>query len=165
MPKSGAQERSAEAGDRQSCCEQSERFEAFASLPLPVNVPQIQPQGELIQRKRRAYSIRHRHRPPGPCSRATRARSRFQQPAVTGEEQEQNPPNQMMDMPAAHLDVMERANVVVDQKGQRAHYRDGNEEAEGGPEEPFARRLWKLIAIEGSQTARSQQAADPQQHQ
>src|ERR1035438_6278853 len=56
----------AEDSDAEHCGEQRHRFETFAPFPLPVHVPEIELQRELIQCEGGAHSVSHAHRSRGP---------------------------------------------------------------------------------------------------
>ena len=66
---------------------------------------------------------------------------------------------------ATHLDVVERANLLVDKERQRPDHRYGNEETQGSPEEPLARRLREFLPVDRGQGAASEQSADAEENQ
>ena len=53
-----------------------------------------------------------------------------QQPAVAHGQQKQNAPYHVMDVPAMHRDIVERADVIVDGDGDAANHDNGNKEPE-----------------------------------
>ena len=154
------QERAAERCDSQRGGEQCESLEALAALALPIHIARVEPQCELIQGERRTDAIGHRHRTASPRSGATRARADLQQPSVSCYEQQQDAPDEVMNVAATHLNIVERADLVMNEERQRPNHRYGNEETKGSPEEPLARRLGEFLTVDRGQGAGSEESAD-----
>jgi hypothetical protein len=54
-----------------------------------------------------------------------------------------------------HMNIVERADLVMNEERQRPNYCYGNEETEGSPEEPLARRLREFLMVDRGQGADS----------
>jgi len=72
----------------------------------------------------------------------------------------QDAPDEVMNVATAHLNIVERADLVMNEERQRPNNRYGNEETKGSPEEPLARRLGEFLTVDRGQGAGSEESAD-----
>src|SRR5690242_3551760 len=93
--------------------EEQYRFKAGAPLPRPIDLLlQVKPERKFIQRKSRPDTIKQRHQSAREQRGPLRACAYFYQPAKANHEQKQYPPDEVMNMRAADINVMKRTNIV-----------------------------------------------------
>ncbi len=107
----GFEEAASPNADQQGCSEQQDGIKAGAALARPVHsVFQVEPEGELVQRKSRANTIKQRHQPACEQGRGLCTRANLNQPTKPDDQQEQDPPDQVVNMGAANVNVVERGD-------------------------------------------------------
>src|ERR1700743_13513 len=100
----------------------------------PVHILQIQPERKLIKRERSAHAIQDREQPAQENGCCRVAGSNLSQCAIAHNEEEQNSPNQVVDMSSIKQHPTERPNMMRDGHDQKAYTDKGNEEAHGSQE-------------------------------
>ena len=58
----------------------------------------------------------------------------------------------MVNVASLHRNIMERADIVANRKGEHAHYQHGGEESERRQEQTFAPRFSESVAIDPIQS-------------
>src|SRR5579864_7523783 len=84
------EQRRSPGSDGEQRSEQEDGINAGAALFRPVDILQIQPEGEFIERKSRSHSVQNRHQPARKNRRLAHAGSEVAQPTVSHGEQNKN---------------------------------------------------------------------------
>jgi len=127
-PAQAAKERRAPGAHGQQAAKENHRIDAEPPVrPVSVRV-EIQPDRKLIEGQRRAYAISDRHQPAEEDRHGRMRAPEVYQPAITHQQQNQDAPDQVMDVPAMNHDPLEVAFVVHDSMDQNADARKGEQE-------------------------------------
>ena len=153
-------ERMAKNSDTKRSGEQRHGFEAFSSFPLPVYVPEIEPQGEFIQGERGAHSVGHADGPRDPHVRSCRASADLEEPSVANHQEQKDAPHQVMDVPAVHRDIVKRPDIIVNGKGDCTHDQGRGEESDRCQEKPFPRRLGQPTLVNPMEESARERGGD-----
>ena len=129
-----AEERRAPGAHGQQAAEEDDGVDAEPPVrPVSIRL-QVQPQRKLVQRERRAHAVAHRHQ-PAEEDRERRVRpSQVQQPAVADQQQDQNAPDQVMNVPSVDHHPLKMSLMVHDPVDQNAHAHKGDQEGDRGDE-------------------------------
>ena len=136
-PDHGIRERRDEQRPEQEAGEDRERFEALASLVLPVDVLQPEPQRELVENECGARPVGDRRDPEAPAARLL-VDAGEQQPGVADEQQHHDPEDEVM-----HVDALDHDSAVGAGAGsvQRARRATRDRECDDEPESREHRTL------------------------
>src|SRR5258705_3089317 len=91
--------------DREQAGEYEQDVHAHAALALPVDVLQVQPERELVERERGADAKQDR----GEAGDPARTDAHLEQPHVADDDQNRDAPHQVMELPSARADSVERS--------------------------------------------------------
>jgi len=117
-----AEERGAHAANKQHRAEKNHGINAQTALAIPVSVRvKVQPKRKLIQRKRRAHAVAHRHHPAHEDRYGRVRAAQVEQPAVAHQQQDENAPHEMVNVMPAHHHPLEMPLVVHDSMNQEAN--------------------------------------------
>src|SRR5713226_2703199 len=128
--------------------EDDDRIDARTARLLPVDVLQVEPESELIQRERSSDSIGD----GGEARQPARAHGLFDQPHVADHQQDEDAPHQMVDVEAAAgRDIVKRPDARTDRVRDDANDAECDQEGDRGQEQPLARLVLEMEAIELSE--------------
>src|SRR6266849_5983371 len=113
------EERPAPDADREQAGEYEHDVNAHAALPIPVDVLQVQPERELVERQRGADDDQYR-----------------------------DAPDQVMDVGSAGADVVERADAGADRDRDRAHDPERQKKRQRSEEKPLPPLVVEVESIE-----------------
>src|SRR5581483_4521794 len=148
MPPDRHRERPDQDGPEQQPGEDRDRLDALASLPLPVDVAEIEPERELVEDERREDAVGERGQPEPEPPRLLLEREE-EKPQVADEQHPDDPEDEMVDVDAADDDPAVRAGaVVVEPRGDPARDRQPDEEAERREHRPLASRAEVMVQVE-----------------
>ena len=134
--------------DRQQRSEQQYDVDRYAPFALPIDIAQVQPQREFVERQRRARAVQKRHEPAGPARPCTHVRADLQQPSISDDEQQQDSPDEVVNVPSADGEIVERAAAGADGMRQNPDDCKRQVERDGGYELAFAMGMRKVLAID-----------------
>src|SRR5437879_6275823 len=141
--------------DRKKRGEDEDHVHADSAGMFPVDVPQVQPERELIQGQGGADAEGE----SGDARHPVRAHSLLDQPDIADQQQDEDAPHQVMDVEAAAGgDVLKRADAGPDQVGDEADEPKRDQKTEGGEEEalaPVALEVERVELGENPQPARN----------
>src|SRR4029077_5967977 len=100
-----------------------------------------------------------------PGSRARVAGARLEQPTVASNQEQENAPNQVVNVASTHLDIVKGADFIVYEERQDPDHRYSHEKPQRGPEEPFSGRLRKLLSVNRLERASPDERADSEKDQ
>ncbi len=143
--------------DCEKRAEQKDGVDARSSLAHEVNVFQIQPQGEFVQRKGRADSIEQRHQTTRKDRRSIATVAEFAEPAVSHSQENQDSDDQVVDMGSFHQNVVKRRDLMANAIDHPAHNGEGEKEADGGEKEPAARTVGNVLVNQGAEARAMQE--------
>ena len=121
-----AHEGPAPDADRQRGDEDHHGVDALPAGVRPVDVLQVEPQRELVQRQRGAGPVGDRAQAGDPV----RAGADLEQPYVANQQQKQDAPDQVMDVKPARGDVVNGSNARPDEVGDGAYDPKSDQEPE-----------------------------------
>jgi hypothetical protein len=132
----GFEEAAAPDGDEKSGGEEQDGVEAGAALASPVNAfLEVEPEGELVECESGADAVEQGHQAAGEERGGLGSCADLDEPAEADNEEEENPPNEVVDMGAANVNVMERSNVTGGSISSRTGYGQGKEESDSSQKE------------------------------
>jgi hypothetical protein len=137
--------------DGENSTKQSHRFVAFPSLPLPVNITEIEPKRKFIENQSRCDSVEDRGDAAGEARTRWRARADFEQPQVANQEEKQDTPYHVMNVTSVHGDIVERTYVIVDGNRDSPNDKSGGEKSKRTQEEPLTACFPELMPINVTQ--------------
>jgi len=133
-------------------------FEAGAAFAIPVGIGiKIEPEGEFIERKRGADAVEQRHQAAGQQGGVTIAGADFHEPAESHHEQDQDAPDEMMDVRAANDDVVKGAEIAASGEGSEARESHGEEKSHRGEEKAAAGTVANMLVEEGGDARMAQE--------
>src|ERR1700694_1993979 len=122
------QEGIAPDSDRQKGGEDHNSVNAFAAFARPVDVLEVEPQGELVERQRRPDPVGDGRRAGEPAWNTRLAGPLLDQPHVPDHQEQSDTPDEVVDVNPAGAHVVKRADAGFDQM------RDGPNDGEGDRE-------------------------------
>src|SRR5919108_184404 len=109
-------------------------IDASPAFALPIHIGEVEPERELIKGQGGADAEEHRDQEPQP-----RQRAGLEQSEITSEQQQQDPPDEVVNVGAARKrDVLERPHTGPYQVSDRAHDSESDEEGERAQKQPLA---------------------------
>src|SRR5712691_6488262 len=138
------EERPAPDADREQAAEDEHDVDAHTALALPVNVLQVQPERELVERQRGADAEEDR----GEAGDPARPDAHLEQPHVADDDQYRDAPHQVMDVGSARADVVERADAGADRDRDRAHDPERQKKRQRSEEKPLPPLVVEVESIE-----------------
>src|SRR5688572_8032138 len=111
--------------DEEKAAEQKSGVDALAALSSPVHIFKVEPEREFVERESRSNAIQHGHERRSPARGVPDAEPGLREPSVADTEQEQDTPDQMMDVDVADDDVSKRAGVAMDRVSNAAEDAEG----------------------------------------
>ena len=128
-----AEEGRAPCGDAQQTAEEDDGVDAFATGAGPVGTGfKVKPEGEFVECEGRADAVADGHEPAEENRQFGVLLSQVEQPSVADEEQDDDAPNKVMDVVAAHGNPLEGTCLVDDGADEKANSREGEKECDGG---------------------------------
>jgi hypothetical protein len=124
----GPQKSSAQQSNHQQSAEKKHCIDAGPPLALPVHILKIQPEGEFIQCQGGADSVEERHGAPRPSRQAADICANLEQPAISYDQQQQDAPDEVVNMPPSKFDVVERTSACPNAVCEQPHDRESEEE-------------------------------------
>src|SRR5712692_6909917 len=117
----------------QSGAEEEHSVQAGAAFAGPIGtVFEIEPQRELVEGESSTDTVEQGHQAAGENRRGLGSRAHFDKPAEPHDQQQENPPDQMMDVGAANVNVVKRANVAPGGVGHGACQAQSKKETDRG---------------------------------
>jgi hypothetical protein len=142
----GLKEVTSPNANEQRGAEKEHGVETGAALTSPVDILfEVEPEGELVQSESGADTVEQGHRTAGEERRRLASRAHFDQPTKSDSKQKENPPDQVMDMRAANVNVVKRRDVAGSGESQRARHGKGDEESDGREEKPTLRPIPDML--------------------
>jgi len=154
------EKRSAPRTDCQQASEKEYGVDTFPPLTRPVDVSKIEPQREFIERECGPDAVQDGHEPAGEHRAGGSSGVNLEDVAVPHAEQNQNAPDQVMDVAATHGDILEWPDVVLDRSNQEADGEESDEEADRGQEHSSARPVLDVLVEDEAELGEMEQ----QQH-
>src|SRR5262245_53837472 len=114
---------------QQETAEQQTRVDALAALAAPVDILQVQPQSELVERQRGSQSVQQCHERRRAARGLSDAEAGLRQPHVANDQEDQHTPNEMMNMDTPDDDVTKRPSLGVNRVRDAAE--DAKRQQEG----------------------------------
>jgi len=109
----GLEEGASPDADYEGSAEKEHGVQAGAAFASPIHIfVEIQPERELVQRQGGADTIEQGHQTAGQERRRRGSRAHLDQPSKSHGKQKENPPDQVMDMRPANVNVVKRAEVA-----------------------------------------------------
>src|SRR6266545_6566471 len=156
------EELAAPEAERQRRKEQNHGVNAFPSGARPINIGQIEPQREFIQRQRRADAIKYRCQPRPAAGCSFDARADLNEPEPADEQQDQNSEHQMMNMRFADKNATKPDGLTVYGVSDRARSRESDEETDCRKKQSLAARIGEMSLIKSLQfTSQGRRNARP----
>ncbi len=138
--------------------EEDDGIDADAALARPIGVwLEVEPEGELVECERGADAVADGHQPAEKDGERRVGSAEVEQPAVADEQQNQDSPDKVMDVAAAHDDPVERAVVMDDEADEQSRAQEGEEERNRGDEHAAAGTVWDGGANEKAQARELQE--------
>jgi len=118
--------------DHQHRSEEHHCVDAEAAAGLdPVDVwVEVEPEGKLVQRERCAHAISNAHDAAEQDGERRVCATKIEQPAVADHQQDEDSPNQVVNVPAAHHHPIEWAIPFNDKGNQQPHAEKSDEEGD-----------------------------------
>src|SRR5579863_443959 len=142
---SPSEQRSAPRARGQQGSKKNDGIEAAAAFARPVNVAQVQPERELVESQRRADAVKNGHQPAGKDRGTARAVADLAQPAIPDHEQNDDSENQVMNVPASHLDEVKGWNIVQNAVNHGANPGKSQEETDRRDEQTTAGTIGNAV--------------------
>ena len=131
-----AEDRRSPGTDGEESAKEDDGVDAFAALARPVGCGvEVQPEGELVEGEGGADSVGEGEEPAEKDLHGSVAGADVGELRIAADEEQEDSPDEVVDVAATHLDVTEGANVMGDGGDQKTHGEKGDEEADGGEEE------------------------------
>ena len=158
-----SEERRAPGAHRQQSAEEDDGIDVETPSARPVRIRlQVQPERELVQRERRAHPEADRHQPAEEDGKRCVEAPQVQQPAIAHQQQNQNSPDQVMNVVAMHHHPLEVSLMLHDSVDEEADSGECEQEGDRGDEHAPPRTVGDGGADQESQPRQLQQ--DQQQH-
>lgn len=142
----GLQEVASPDANEQRGAEKEHGVETGAALTSPVDLlVEVEPDSKLVQSESGADTVEQGHQTAGKERRSPASRAHFDQPAKSDRKQKENPPDQVMDMRAANVNVVKRTEVAGSGESQRARHGKGDEKSDGREEKPTLRPIPDML--------------------
>jgi hypothetical protein len=136
-------------GDGEERSEEDDYVDALAALFRPVgHGVEIEPQREFVECECCADAVADGEKTAEEDRPRRGFGADFGEGGVSGKEQQQDAPDQMVDVTATHFNVAEGADVVSDGGDQQTHSKEGDEEADGGEKKPAMGAIRYLLGDE-----------------
>jgi len=148
---------SAPRSNRQQAPEQHDGVDAFPALRRPIDIGKIKPKSKLVQRQRGAHTIKDRKQPAPKDGRRGGEGSGLIQVSVADAQQDQDAPNQVVDVAATHGDVLEWPDMVLDENNQQADSQESDKEADRRQQIPAVRAVWNRLVEDEPQVGQMEQ--------
>jgi len=137
-----AEERRAPGSDAKQAAEQDDGVDVEPPGARPVGVRlEIQPDGEFVQGQRRADAVADGHQPAEKNGKRRMVSSQVQQPAVTDQQQDENPPDQVVNVRSADHHPLEMALMIHDPVNEDADSHKREQKGDRGDEHALARAV------------------------
>ena len=150
------QQRCAPGACAQKSTEEDDGIDAGASLGSPVDIFQVEPEGEFIEGEGGADSIEDRHKAAEKNGRVVAARADLGEPSIADEKENEDAEDEVVDVAPSVVDEVEGRDVMEDGVNDGANRGESEEEADGGNKEalagtlgnPFANQLTEWCALQ-----------------
>src|SRR6267143_3999607 len=139
-----AQEWPAPDADGQQGREDHDGVDAHSARPCPVDILEVEPQRELVERQRRGDSVGKRGRAGEP----PRSGALFDEPDVSDSEEQEDAPHQVMDVKPTAADVVDGPYPGADEVRDAAHDGERDEETERGEKEALPALVLKMKLVD-----------------
>jgi len=148
---------------RQQSAEEDDGIDVETPSARPVRIRlQVQPDRELVQRERRSHPEADRHQPAEEDGKRRVGAPQVEQPAIAHQQQNQDPPDEVMNVVAMHHHPLEASLMMDDPVDENANSGEGEQEGDRGDEHAPPRAVGDGGAHQKSQPSQLQQ--DQQQH-
>ena len=154
------EQRGAPRAYREQGAEEDDGVDAFAALARPIHVLQIQPESEFVERECGAHSVGNGEQAADKDVLRSGAAAHFRKPCVTDGEQNQNSPDEVMNVLTANHDPSEGTDVMGDAGDEQADAEEGDKEANCGQEEAAARAVGDAGVENAAEVCAVQQEKD-----
>lgn len=140
------EQRRAPGSDRKQRAKQDDGIDALSTLPRPIcHGIEVQPDCELVQREGSADSKGDGKQAAHQNGTSGGAGANLRQFRISGDQQQQNSPDKVVDVTSPHLHVTEGADVVCNGDDQQADAEERNEEADRSQKQPAMRAVWNPL--------------------
>jgi hypothetical protein len=136
-------------GDGEERSEEDDYVDALAALFRPVGHGiEVEPQREFIECECCADAVADGEKTAEEDRPRRGFGADFGEGSVSSKEQQQDAPDQMVDVTSAHLHISKGADVVGDGGDQQTHPEEGDEKADRCQEQPAMRAIRYLLMDE-----------------
>ena len=153
-------QRSAPRSDGEQRAENNYGVDAGAALEGPDGVPDAEPHGELVQGEGGSHAIEDGDEAAGKERGRCGACAHLRDHGVAGDEEQENAPDEMVDVSAGHDHPSEGSDVKEDEEDKEAHAQEGEGEAQRGQKEATARAIGDALVQDAAGAGPVQQEKD-----
>jgi len=137
-----AEEGRAPCAGSQQTCKQDDSVDAGAALARPIGIRvEVEPEGELVEGESGAGAITDGHQAAEEDGNRRMLAAQIKKPSIADEQEDEDPPDEVMDVTSADHHPVKRADVVRDEADQDAHAEKRDDKGERGDEETPARAV------------------------
>ena len=151
------QSESAQALHAEQGTEEEDSVDALASLEGPGGFPDMEPHGELVEGEGCTHAVENGDEATGKEGDGRGVGANLGDEGVAADEQQQDAPDEMVDVVTAENDPSEGAEVEGDADHKQAHADESEEEAEGGEEEAAAGAVGDALVEDAASAGEVQQ--------
>jgi len=127
----------------QQATKQDDSIDTDTALARPVGLRvEVEPESELVEGEGCADTIADAHQAAEEDGNRGVLAAKIEKPSVADEEQDQDSPDEVVDVTAADHDPMKGADVSGDEADEYSHAEKGDQESEGGDKKAAARAVW-----------------------
>lgn len=135
------EERLTPCAGSEECTEEDAGIDGRTAFAGPIDVAQVEPEGELVEGKGGADAVHQREQTAEEDVLGSVAAADLAEPGVADGEKDKDAPDEVVDVSAAHHDPAEGSPMMGDGHDEKPNAAEGNEEGPGSEQHAAARAV------------------------